>query len=88
MKRTLIITLEVDFEDMSDDARAEIAKEVEEHPDEIPSLTDYEPSDLAEPFGYLKTAIDTQEFLAGSDIIADLTGSRIINSKYKEAEEQ
>lgn len=88
MKRTLIITAEFDFEDLSEEARAEMAKEVEEHPDELPSLADYEASELAEPFGYIETAIDTQELLAGSDIIANLTGGRVIESKYKEADEQ
>lgn len=34
MKRTVIVTLEVEFEDLSDDARKVIAKETEEHPDE------------------------------------------------------
>ncbi|HBN47621.1 hypothetical protein [Thalassospira xiamenensis] len=88
MKRTIIMTLEVDFEDLPDAKRAAIAKECEEHAEELPSLADYEASELADPFSYLDTAIDTQDFLAGSELIADLTGSRIIDSKYKEAEEQ
>lgn len=88
MKRTLIMTIEVDFEDLSDEKRAAIAKECEEHPEELPQLADYEASELAEPFGCLDTAIDTQDFLAGSEIIADLTGSRVTAYQYKEAEEQ
>lgn len=88
MKRTIIVTLEVDFEDLPDDKRAAIAKECQERPEELPSLADYEASELAEPFSYLETAIDTDDFLAGSELIADLTGSRTIESKYKEADEQ
>lgn len=88
MKRTVIMTLEVDFEDLTDDKRAAIAKECEEHPEELPSLADYEASELADPFSYLETAIDTQDFLAGSELIADLTGSRVTACQYKEADEQ
>ncbi|OCK08624.1 MULTISPECIES: hypothetical protein [Thalassospira] len=88
MKRTVIVTLEVEFGDLSGDARKAIAKETEEHPDELPGLVDYEASELAEPFGYLETAIDTEEFLAGSDIMASITASQVIECKFKEADEQ
>jgi hypothetical protein len=88
MKRTLIVTLEVEFEDLSDDAREETANLIEELPEELPSLADYEASELAEPFGYLKTAIDTEEFLAGSDIMASITASQVVECKFKEADEQ
>lgn len=83
MKRTVIVTLEVEFEDLSDDARKAIAKETEEHPDELPGLVDYKASELISPYGYQVSIID-----GGHDIMASITASQVIECKFKEADEQ
>ncbi|MBL4839640.1 MAG: hypothetical protein JKY47_02280 [Thalassospira sp.] len=83
MKRTVIVTLEVEFEDLSDDARKAIAQETEEHTDELLRLVDYKANELISPYGYTVVIIDSE-----CGIMASMTASQVVECKFKEADEQ
>ncbi|MDG4721741.1 hypothetical protein [Thalassospira aquimaris] len=87
MKRVLNLSLSITFDDMSEADRKESAIDYGCSHLELPKLADYEASDLAEPFANLKTAIDTDEFLAGSELLAAIVDCKVVSSEFVEDEQ-
>lgn len=87
MKKTLILTMEVEFEDLSEEEREDIAECTGDTPETMNDLSDYGAPDLAEPFGLLETAIDVDDLLSGSEIYAKVSNIRIRNQHFKAEDE-
>lgn len=81
MKRTLICTLEIDLEEMPDDEREAQAKLEKETPDNLPSVADLEPHEVADA---ARLAVETsEEFFSGSNMYAKIAAVRVGNHGWK-----
>lgn len=84
--RTLIVTLEIEVEDVSDEERREgLFLEEGEEPDELDlpaPVAELEPADLAALLPAVITS-DEVEMFAGSNIFANFTNARVAASLWK-----
>ena len=85
MSKTLIVTLEVDLDDLSPDEREEAAGATGSSPDDLPEIGDYGADEFAECFEGLEVV--SEELFAGSNVFATITGSRVREAHFATAAE-
>lgn len=84
MKKTLIVTLEVDVEDLDDTERREANDVLGEPLEELPDLSAVRPDELAGLIvGEIENPSGDSPF-AGSDIFAKFTGARVRSATFEE----
>lgn len=79
--KTLLITIEIDVEDLPAEVLKEIMEDVpsDEH---LPTIADYEPGEVAEVLNMM-TPETTAELFGGSDIYAQFSDSRVLSAQWK-----
>ena len=85
MSKTLIVTLEVDVDDLSPDERKEAARLAECSLKYLPYLGDYGAEEIADCLEGLEAYSD--DLFAGSNVFAAITGSRVREAHFAEVAE-
>jgi hypothetical protein len=82
--KTLLVTLEIDVEDLPVAMRKEMASELPSD-EALPGLEDHEASEIADVLRGM-TPETTAELFGGSEIYAQFSDSRVVDAKWKDAD--
>ena len=80
MARKIILTLEVEIDDLPDEEREDCADIEDISVDELPLLKDYELHELAQPIGG-DLSERNEEIWSGTGVFVRITGSKILDVK-------
>ena len=82
MSKLLIVTMQIEVDDLPDDERAEEASLSLSHIDDLPTL---EEADEWEVAGCVSDAIDTsEEIFSGSDMFVRIIETKVLNAEWAE----
>ena len=84
MAKKVLIELEVTFDDLPDDVRAECAKDMDVSVEEIERLDSYSATGLADVFDRVTNPEMFTEFFAGSDTFAQITETEVKSARFVE----
>lgn len=82
MPKTMRVTVEIDVDDLPEDRRVELAADtMQEPPEELPGLNDYDAKEAAEALENI-TEDTSAELFAGSDLYVRFTECRVIDAEW------